>query len=463
MKNFQQTIKKKFTISGVGLHTGTISNVTFLPAKVDHGIVFQRIDLKSKPYIKADVDNVVDTSRGTTLEENNAKISTVEHLLAALAGLEIDNVLIEVDGPELPIMDGSSIEFIKSLEKAGIKEQEAYKAYFEIKEKIFYNDKENNVEIAVYPHNEFRTTVMVDYNSPVLGSQHYTLNELSKFKTEVANSRTFCFLHEVEELYKKNLIKGGDLNNAIVIVDKVITKKKLDDISKLLGKKKVKVEKEGILNNIKLRYHNEPARHKLLDILGDITLLGRPIKGHIIAARTGHKSNVEFTKLLKKELIKSEKKKIINYNILKKPVLDINDIKKILIHRFPFLLVDKILHIDEKKIIGTKNITYNESFFQGHFPNNPIMPGVLIIEAMGQVGGILVLKSVKKDLKNNLLYFVGLENFKFRRKVIPGDVLIMKMEFIVPIKRGLAKMKGEVYVGEELVCEGVLTAIVGKK
>ena len=243
----------------------------------------------------------------------------------------------------------------------------------------------------------------------------------------------------------------------------LITKKKLDDISKLLGKKKVKVEKEGILNNIKLRYHNEPARHKLLDILGDITLLGRPIKGHIIAARTGHKSNVEFTKLLKKELIKSEKKKIINYNILKKPVLDINDIKKILIHRFPFLLVDKILHIDETKIIGTKNITYNESFFQGHFPNNPIMPGVLIIEAMGQVGGILVLKSIKNDLKNSVLYFVGLENFKFRRKVIPGDVLIMKMEFIVPIKRGLAKMKGEVYVGEELVCEGILTAIVGKK
>ena len=463
MKNFQQTINKNSTISGVGLHTGIVTNVTFKPAKVDHGIVFQRIDLKNKPTIKADVDNVTDVSRGTTLEENNAKISTIEHLLAAIAGLEIDNILIEVDGPELPIMDGSSIKFIESLEKAGVKEQNAYKTYFEIKKNIFYNDKKNNVEIAIYPHNEFRGTVMVDYNSPVLGSQHYTLNELSKFKNEVANSRTFCFLHEVEELFKKNLIKGGDLNNAIVIVDKVISENKLNKLSKLLGKKKVKIEKEGILNNIKLRYHNEPARHKLLDVLGDITLLGRPIKGHIIAARTGHKSNVEFTKLLKREMIKSENKNISKYNIYGKPVFDINDIKKILIHRYPFLLVDKILYLDDTKIVGTKNITFNESFFQGHFPDNPIMPGVLIIEAMGQVGGVLVLKSVKSDLKNNILYFVGLENFRFRKRVIPGDVLIMQMEFIVPIKRGVAKMKGEVYVGDELVCEGILTAIVGKK
>ncbi len=463
MKNFQQTINKNSTISGVGLHTGIVTNVTFKPAKVDHGIVFQRIDLKNKPTIKADVDNVTDVSRGTTLEENNAKISTIEHLLAAIAGLEIDNILIEVDGPELPIMDGSSIQFIESLEKAGIKEQNAYKTYFEIKENIFYNDKKNNVEIAIYPHNEFRATVMVDYNSPVLGSQHYTLNELSKFKNEVANSRTFCFLHEVEKLFKKNLIKGGDLNNAIVIVDKVISENKLNKLSKLLGKKKVKVEKEGILNNVKLRYHNEPARHKLLDVLGDITLLGRPIKGHIIAARTGHKSNVEFTKLLKREMIKNENKNISKYNIYGKPVFDINDIKKILIHRYPFLLVDKILYLDDTKIVGTKNITFNESFFQGHFPDNPIMPGVLIIEAMGQVGGVLVLKSVKSDLKKNILYFVGLENFRFRKRVIPGDVLIMQMEFIVPIKRGVAKMKGEVYVGDELVCEGILTAIVGKK
>ena len=463
MKNFQQTIKKNSKISGVGLHTGIISNITFKPAKINHGIVFQRIDLKNKPTIKADVDNVIDVSRGTTLEENNAKISTVEHLLAAIAGLEIDNLLIEADGPELPIMDGSSIEFIESLEKAGIKEQNAYKTYFEIKENIFYRDEKNNVEIAIYPHNEFRATVMVDYNSPVLGSQHYTLNELSKFKKEVANSRTFCFLHEVEELFNKNLIKGGDLNNAIVIVDKTISENKLNKLSKLLGKNKVKVEKQGILNNVKLRYHNEPARHKLLDVLGDITLLGRPIKGHIIAARTGHKSNVAFTKLLKKEVVKSERKNINKYNIYSKPVFDINDIKKILIHRYPFLLVDKILYLDDTKIVGTKNITFNESFFQGHFPDNPIMPGVLMIEAMGQVGGVLVLKSIKSDLKNNILYFVGLENFRFRKRVIPGDVLIMQMEFIVPIKRGVAKMKGEVYVGDELVCEGILTAIVGKK
>ena len=463
MRNFQRTIKNEGRIKGIGLHTGKNAKVKFLPAVINHGIKFQRIDLQDAPIIEADVDYVTTVERGTTITKNDVNISTIEHLLAAVVGLQIDNILIQIDSEEVPILDGSSKEFIECLESCDFMDQDAARNYIEISDKILYKDDENNVEIAAYPHSNYRITCMVDYNSEVLGSQHHTLNKISKFKKEISKARTFCFLHEIEQLHSKNLIKGGDLNNAIVIVDKVITKKKLDDISKLLGKKKVKVEKEGILNNIKLRYHNEPARHKLLDILGDITLLGRPIKGHIIAARTGHKSNVEFTKLLKKELIKSEKKKIINYNILKNPVLDINDIKKILIHRFPFLLVDKILHIDETKIIGTKNITYNESFFQGHFPNNPIMPGVLIIEDMGQVGGILVLKSIKNDLKNSVLYFVGLENFKFRRKVIPGDVLIMKMEFIVPIKRGLAKMKGEVYVGEELVCEGVLTAIVGKK
>ena len=284
MKNFQQTIAKQTGISGVGLHTGIVSNMTFIPAKTDHGIVFQRTDLNNQPIIKADVDNVDDVSRGTTLKENDAVINTVEHTLAAIVGLEIDNILIQIDGPEPPIMDGSSIEFIKVLEKAGIKEQNATKSYFEIQENVVYEDKKNNVEIAAYPLDEFRTTVMVDYNSPVLGSQHVTLNEISDFKNKIADSRTFCFLHEVEELFKNNLIKGGDLNNAIVIVDKVISKKKLLEISKMLGKKEIQVKKEGILNNAKLRHHNEPARHKLLDVIGDLALLGRPIKGHIVAA-----------------------------------------------------------------------------------------------------------------------------------------------------------------------------------
>ena len=463
MKNFQQTIGEKVKISGIGLHTGIISNMTFVPEKTDHGIVFQRTDLKNKPLIKADVNNVSDISRGTTLEENNAHVNTVEHTLAAVVGLEIDNILIQIDGPEPPIMDGSSIEFIKVLEKAGIKEQNATKSYFEIKENIFFKDEKNNVEIAAYPLNEFRTTVMVDYNSPVLGSQHVTLNEMSSFKKDIAKSRTFCFLHEVEELYKNDLIKGGDLNNAIVIVDKIVSEKKLLDISNMLGKKCVKIKKEGILNNTKLRYHNEPARHKLLDVIGDLALLGKPIKGHIVAARPGHKSNVEFTKMLKNAMLKEIKNPLPKINTLGKPLMNLNDIKKILSHRFPFLLIDKVLYMDEVRIVGLKNVTANEFFFEGHFPGNPIMPGVLQIEAMGQAGGILVLKTMKSDPSKTVLYFAGLESFRFRKQVLPGDTLIMKMEFVAPFKRGIAKMKGEAYVSNELVCEGILTAVVAKK
>jgi len=463
MKNFQQTISKKITISGIGLHTGIVSNMTFVPAKIDHGIVFQRTDLKNGPSIKADVDNVTDISRGTTLKENGAVINTVEHTISAVVGLQIDNILIQIDGPEPPIMDGSSIEFIKVLEKAGIKEQNATKTYFEIPENIVFEDKKNNVEIAAYPLNDFRVTVMVDYNSPVLGSQHVTLNTLSDYKKRIAESRTFCFLHEVEELHNKNLIKGGDLENAIVIVDKILSKKKLSSLSKMLGKKNIEVKKEGILNNTKLRFHNEPARHKLLDVVGDIGLLGKPIKGHIVAARPGHKSNVAFTKMLKNMMLKNVRRPLPDINLLKKPLIDINGIKKILSHRFPFLLIDKIVYMDEITIIGVKNVTGNEFFFEGHFPGNPVMPGVLQIEAMGQVGGILVLKSMKNKPSNYILYFAGLESFRFRKIVVPGDTLLMKMQVIAPIKRGIAKMKGEAYVSNKLVCEGILTAVVAKR
>ena len=460
MKTFQHTILNEGTISGVGLHTGKVSILKFLPAKINFGIKFQRVDLGNKPIIKADVDNVIEVERGTTISENNGKVSTIEHLLAALVGLQIDNILIQIDGPEVPIMDGSSIEFVKCLEKCKIREQDAVRKYLEIPNSISYKDEKNNVEIAAYPFDDFRVTVMVDYNSQVLGSQHHTLNKVDNFKKDIAKSRTFCFLHEVEELFKQDLIKGGDLNNAIVIVDKVLNNNKLREISKMIGKKDIKIKKEGILNNTKLRYNNEPARHKLLDVIGDLALVGQPIKGHIIGARPGHKANIEFAKKLKSL---SSKNKLIapKYNINKKPIYNINQIKNILKHRHPFLFVDKIIHIDEMQIIGIKNVTNNENFFEGHFPDNPIMPGVIQVEALAQVGGILVMNSIENSEKY-IPYLVGIENFRFRKMVLPGDTLILKSTFISPIKRGIAKMKSEAFVGDELVSEGIMTATIVK-
>jgi len=460
MKTFQHTILNEGTISGVGLHTGKVSILKFLPAKINFGIKFQRVDLGNKPIIKADVDNVIEVERGTTISENNGKVSTIEHLLAALVGLQIDNILIQIDGPEVPIMDGSSIEFVKCLEKCKTREQDAARKYLEIPNSISYKDEKNNVEIAAYPFDDYRVTVMVDYNSQVLGSQHHTLNKVDNFKKDIAKSRTFCFLHEVEILFKQNLIKGGDLNNAIVIVDKVLNNNKLQEISKMIGKKDIKIKKEGILNNTKLRYTNEPARHKLLDVIGDLALVGQPIKGHIIGARPGHKANIEFAKKLKSLSLKN---KLIapKYNINKKPIYNINQIKNILKHRHPFLFVDKIIHIDEMQIIGIKNVTNNENFFEGHFPDNPIMPGVIQVEALAQVGGILVMNSIENSEKY-IPYLVGIENFRFRKMVFPGDTLILKSTFISPIKRGIAKMKSEAFVGDDLVSEGIMTATIVK-
>ena len=460
MINFQRTINEEGNLEGIGLHTGKKSKLKFVPAIINHGIKFQRIDLDGMPIIDADVDNVIAVERGTTIKQNDATVSTVEHLLAAIVGLQIDNILVQIDGEEIPILDGSSKYFINCLEKCGLKTQDAARKYIEISEKLTYNDEENNVEISIYPHNNYRITSMVDYNSEILGSQHYTLNQISNFKKDVSDSRTFCFLHEIEDLFKKNLIKGGDLDNAIVIVDKVIDEKKLKEISKLLGKKNIKVDNQGILNNIKLKYNNEPARHKLLDIVGDLALVGRPIKGHIIAARPGHKSNIEFAKILK-NFVKKRNINAPKYDPNQKPVFDINGVKNIMKHRYPFLLVDKITYLDESEVVGVKNVTVNEDFFNGHFPGNPVMPGVLQIEALAQVGGILVMNSIEEPEKH-IPYLAGIENFRFRKMVNPGDTLVMRLRFIAPIKRGIAKMKAEAFVGNNLVSEGNMTATISR-
>ena len=458
----QHTITKAVTLSGVGLHTGVQTTMTFLPAKPNHGIKFKRIDLPGSPIIDADCDNVVDVSRGTTIEQSGARISTIEHTLAALVGLELDNVLIEVDGPEAPIMDGSSLPFVQVLKEAGAEEQNALRDFYEVQDSIFYRETSRNVEIAALPLDDYRVTVMIDYNSPVLGSQHASITNIRQFEKEIASCRTFCFLHELEMLYKNNLIRGGDLNNAIVIVDRVVEEYELEHIAKMLNKPKVEVKKEGILNNIELRYNNEPARHKLLDIIGDLALAGRPLKAQILAARPGHAANVAFAKKLKKAMAESDKKGIPRYNPSLPPVMDIKQISKFLPHRYPFLLIDKIIYLDRETVAGVKNVSMNEPFFQGHFPGNPVMPGVLIVETMAQIGGILVLNTVP-DPENYLTLFLGINDVRFRKIVTPGDSLVMQCDLLAPIKRGIAKMYGRAYVGNTLVCEGTMTASIVRK
>lgn len=458
----QHTIKESVSVEGVGLHTGLSCTMTFIPAPTNHGIKFQRVDLPEKPIIDADVDNVVDLSRGTTIEQHGARVGTIEHTLAALVGLQIDNVLIEINAPEAPIMDGSSRMFVEAINKVGTQEQSALRNFLEVDEGIFFRDPSRQVEIAALPLDSYRVTVMVDYNSPVLGSQHASLNDITEFANEIASSRTFCFLHELEMLHKNNLVRGGDLNNAIVIVDRVVEDHELVNLAKLFNKPKIEVKKEGILNNIDLRHKNEPARHKLLDVMGDLALVGRPIKAQILAARPGHAANVAFAKKLKRMGENAGGKKAPKYDPSLPPVMDIAAISRTLKHRYPFALLDKVIHLDATSVTGVKNVTINEPFFQGHFPNNPVMPGVLQVEAMAQTGGILVLSTVP-DPDNYWTYFLSIDSCKFRKMVIPGDTIIFHCKLLDPIKRGIARMQGMAYVGKTLVCESIMTARIVKK
>jgi len=464
MTDKQTSISAPTSVSGVGLHTGLLTTLTFKPAPANFGYVFRRTDLDGHPEISVDAELVTDTSRGTTIGKNGVQIHTIEHCMAAVFGLGIDNILIEIDGTEPPILDGSSAMFMDALKKVNIIELEAEKKYFELKETLIFRDEKNGVEMIAVPAPNFQVSVMVDYNSPVLGRQHASLYDISEFNEEIASSRTFCFLHELEMLLEAGLIKGGDLNNAIVVVDKEVDEKELKKLAHLFNRPDIQVAKEGILNNAELRSSNEPARHKLLDVIGDLTLVGQPIKAHIFAIRPGHKANAAFASLIK-EHIKAEKSKKSTYPVYDlsvKPLYDINQIVQILPHRPPFLLIDKILEMSDKHVVGVKNVTMNEPFFKGHFPGDPVMPGVLQVEAMAQTGGILVLSTVP-DPENYVTYFLKLIEVKFRHKVLPGDTLVFHLDLVSPIRRGICHMKGYAMVGNTVVMEAELMAQIVKR
>ena len=459
----QHTIKKDVKINGVGLHTGKNVVMTFKPAPVNHGYKFQRIDLATAPIISADVSKVVSTNRGTTIKNGEAQVSTIEHALSALTGLSIDNVLIEIDGPEIPILDGSAMGFLEELEAAGIESQDAAREFFEIIEPIHYKDEKTGAELMAFPADHFQVTTMIDFNSPVLGHQYASLEKIEDYKREIAACRTFVFLHELEKLLSEDLIKGGDLDNAIVIVDRIMSQEELDILAKKLDKPSIKVEKEGILNTIDLHFENEPARHKLLDVIGDMALVGKPIKGKIVATKPGHTANVEFAKLLRKQYQEQRRLKgKPRYDPLQKPIYDIVEISKRLPHRYPFLLVDKIIELSDHHVVGVKSVSFNEGFFQGHFPENPVMPGVLQIEAMAQTGGLLALATVP-DPENWDTYFLKIDSAKFKNKVVPGDTILFKLELLHPIRRGIFQMQGIAYVGNKIVSEAILTAQITKR
>lgn len=462
MSEKQRTLAKEVSLSGKGLHTGVAVTITFKPAPVNHGYKFCRIDLPEKPIIEALAENVTDTSRGTTLTQNNASVATIEHVLAALHGLRIDNALIELDGPEAPIMGGAASKFTEALKSAGFVEQKEERDYFTVKQKIAYSDEERGVDLIIYPDDHLSINVLIDYNSKILGNQYAILDTLDDFEEEISHSRTFVFFHELEPLHRLGLIKGGDLDNAVVILEKEVDQSEIDRIAKLFNRPGINKHTAGILNNTELRYPNEPARHKLLDLMGDLALVGRPLKGKVVATRPGHSANTRLAKLIRQEIKKSQwQKNIPAYDPSQPPVYDIDEIKRRLPHRYPFLMVDKIIYLDETVVVGVKNVTFNEFFFQGHFPDEPVMPGVLQVEALAQCGGLLVLSNVEEPEKYST-YFLKIDKLKFRHKVVPGDTLVLKMELIEPLRRGIVSMYGQAFVGNHLVVEGEMTAQVIK-
>ncbi|HLX90247.1 MAG TPA: bifunctional UDP-3-O-[3-hydroxymyristoyl] N-acetylglucosamine deacetylase/3-hydroxyacyl-ACP dehydratase [Puia sp.] len=458
----QHTLASAVSISGTGLHTGINADMTLKPANPGFGFQFQRVDLPGQPVIKADCDLVTDTSRGTTLEDNGTKVSTVEHVLAALVGMGVDNCLIEINAPEMPIIDGSSQPFVEIIEESGVVEQDASKAWYSIDSNISHYDDVKRVEMVAMPSIEYKVTTLIDFNSPVLGTQHAGLKTMLDFKKEIAPCRTFCFLHELETLLDNNLIKGGDVNNAIVVVDKPVTEEEMVRLAKVFKRDKIEIKSEGYLNNLELRYPNEPARHKLLDVVGDLSLIGYPIKAHIIANRPGHSTNVDFAKKIKQYLKKNKHvKNVPVYDPNQPPIYSAQQIEKTLPHRYPFLLVDKIIELSDKHIVGIKNITFNEPFFVGHFPGNPVMPGVLQIESLAQTGGILAINAMPPGDYDT--YFLKIDNCKFKQKVVPGDTMILRLELLSPIRRGICEMRGTVFIGNKIATEADLVAQLVKR
>ncbi len=458
----QTTIKSEIALIGVGLHTGKEVKMTFKPAPINNGYTFVRMDLEGQPIIEADANYVVNTQRGTNLEKLGVKIQTSEHVLAAFVGCDVDNVIIELNASEPPIMDGSSKYFVEAIEKVGIVEQEAERNFYVVKEVISFTDEATGSEILVMPSDDYQVTAMVDFGTKVLGTQNASLKNMSDFKTEIASARTFSFLHELESLLEKGLIKGGDLNNAIVYVDKEISPSTMEHLKVAFGKDNIAVKPNGILDNLTLHYPNEAARHKLLDVIGDLALIGTRIKGKVIANKPGHFVNTQFAKKMAK-LIKIEKRNFVpTYDLNQPPLMDIHKIMEMLPHRPPFLLIDRIIEMSDSHVVGLKNVTMNENFFVGHFPDAPVMPGVLIVEAMAQTGGILVLSTVP-DPENYLTFFMKIDNVKFKHKVLPGDTLIFKCDLITPIRRGICHMQAHAYANGKLVAEAELMAQIARK